>query len=110
MSDSDIKKSHILVVDDEKEHAQVMCEALTRQGHRCDVTYGLPEARSRLERRKYDVVVTDLVMDGKRDGLEVLNLAKQQHPPPPVVLVTAHGAIRTYKEAMSLGAFDFIEK
>ena len=107
---AEIYKSNILVVDDEREHAQVMCEALTRQGHKCDLAYNLPEARSRLDRRRYDVVVTDLVMDGKRDGLDVLNHARQQHPAPPVVLVTAHGAIRTYKEAMALGAFDFIEK
>jgi DNA-binding NtrC family response regulator len=110
MPDTEIAKSNILVVDDEREHAQVMCEALMRQGHKCDVTYNLAEAKARLDRRKYDVVVTDLMMDGRRDGLEVLNLAKQQHPPPPVILVTAHGAIRTYKEAMALGAFDFIEK
>ena len=41
MADNDIKKSNILVVDDEREHAQVMCEALTRLGHKCDVTYNL---------------------------------------------------------------------
>src|SRR5215208_3965966 len=32
MADTDIVKSQILVVEDEREHAQVMCEALTRQG------------------------------------------------------------------------------
>src|SRR6476661_5904476 len=100
----------ILVVDDERDHAQVMCEALTRLGHKCDVTYSLPEARSRLERRRYDVVVTDLVMEGRRDGLEVLDLSKRQHPPPPVILVTAHGDIPTAVQAMNEGAYSFIEK
>ena len=76
MSDSEIKKSNILVVDDEREHAQVMCEALTRLGHKCDVTYNLAEARAKLERRPYDVVVTDLMMDGRKDGLEVLAASK----------------------------------
>ena len=37
MADNDNKKASVLVVDDEREHAQVMCEALERQGHRCDV-------------------------------------------------------------------------
>src|SRR6185312_14182906 len=107
---SEITPSNILIVDDEREHAQVMCEALERQGHKCDVTFGLAEARGRLDRRRYDVVVTDLMMDGRKDGLDVLAAARQKQPPPPVILVTAHGAIRTYKEAMGLGAFDFIEK
>src|SRR5438067_1755368 len=94
-SDTDVKKANILVVDDEEDHAQVMCEALTRQGHKCDVTYSLAEAAGKLERRAYDVVVTDLVMDGRRDGLEVLKKTRQVEPPPPVILVTAHGDIRT---------------
>src|SRR6476620_3648373 len=100
----------ILVVDDERDHAQVMCEALTRLGHKCDVTYSLPEAQSRLDRRRYDVVVTDLVMEGRRDGLEVLGLSKRQQPPPPVILVTAHGDIPTAVQAMNQGAYSFIEK
>src|SRR5688500_6928077 len=103
-------KANILVVDDEREHAQVMCEALTRLGHRCDVTYNLAEARSKLERKNYDVVVTDLVMDGRRDGLEVMNAAKARQPAPPVILVTAHGDIPTAVQAMNEGAYSFIEK
>jgi two-component system response regulator HydG len=107
---TDNAKANVLVVDDEEEHAQVMCEALSRQGHKCDVTYNLPEARAKLERRRYDVVVTDLMMDGRKDGLEVLNLSKRQNPPPPVILVTAHGDIPTAVKAMNEGAHSFIEK
>jgi len=110
MADSDIKKSQVLVVDDEREHAQVMCEALTRLGHKCDASYNLPDALGRLERKDYDVVVTDLVMEGRRDGLEVLRRAREGDPPPPVILVTAHGDIPTAVQAMNEGAFSFIEK
>jgi DNA-binding NtrC family response regulator len=109
-SDNDFKKANILVVDDEEDHAQVMCEALTRLGHKCDVTYDLAEAMAKLDRRAYDVIVTDLMMDGRRDGLEVLRKAKKLDPPPPVVLVTAHGDIRTAVAAMDEGAHSFIEK
>ncbi len=61
-------KTNILVVDDEQEHAQVMCEALQRLGHRCDVAYNFAEAKSRLGQRSYGVVVTDLMMDGRCDA------------------------------------------
>src|SRR3954468_18300831 len=110
MSDSEIKKSDILVVDDEREHAQVMCEALSRLGHKCDVTYNRAEAEGKLSKRDYDVVVTDLVMDGRRDGLDVMRTALKKPPPPPVVLVTAHADIPTCKQALHEGAYDFIEK
>src|SRR5688572_31224088 len=103
---NDIKKSNILVVDDEREHAQVMCEALTRLGHKCDVTYNLAEAQAKLGRKEYDVVVTDLVMEGKREGLDVMRAALAKNPPPPVVLVTPHANIPTCKQALHEGAYD----
>src|SRR5579864_1701229 len=103
MAETQNEKAQVLVVDDEREHAQVMCEALTRQGHRCDATYNLPEALGRLDRKPYDVVVTDLMMDGRRDGLEVLKRTRQIDPAPPVILVTAHGDIPTAVQAMNEG-------
>ena len=110
MAEKEIAKSQILVIDDEQEHAQVMCEALQRLGHRCDVTYSLAEARERLAKKNYDVVVSDLVMDGRRDGLDVLREASALTPPPPVILVTAHADIPTCKQALNAGAYDYIEK
>jgi two-component system response regulator HydG len=87
-----------------------MCEALLRQGHKCDVTYNLEEAQRNLARKQYDVVVTDLIMDNRRDGLEVLRLAREQNPPPPVLLVTAVNDVPTSKQAMTEGAYDYIVK
>jgi two-component system response regulator HydG len=87
-----------------------MCEALLRQGHKCDVTYNLAEAQRNLARKQYDVVVTDLIMDNRRDGLEVLRLAREQNPPPPVLLVTAVNDVPTSKQAMTEGAYDYIVK
>ena len=106
----EITKVHILVVEDETEHADVMCEALTRLGHKCDVTYALEEAKAKLGRRKYDVVVTDLLMEGRPDGMEVLRLARGLNPPPPVILVTALNDVPTSKKAMQEGAYDYIVK
>jgi DNA-binding NtrC family response regulator len=110
MSENTISKSSILIVDDEQEHAQVMCEALQRIGHKCDVTYNLAEAQGRLNRKNYDVIVTDLMMDGRKDGLEVLRRAKTMSPPPPVLLVTAINDVPTSKQAMQEGAYDYIVK
>jgi two-component system response regulator HydG len=107
---SDNTKSSILIIDDEQEHAQVMCEALQRIGHKCDVTFNLAEAQARLNRKNYDVIVTDLMMDGRRDGLEVLRRAKTMNPPPPVLLVTAINDVPTSKQAMHEGAYDYIVK
>jgi DNA-binding NtrC family response regulator len=112
MSDNDFIKSTVLIVDDEEDHAQVMCEALQRLGHRCDVTYNLAEAKARLEKKQYDVVVTDLRMgETGREGLEVLEAAKTlQEIPPAVILVTAVNDVPTSKQALAQGAYDYITK
>ncbi|HEY1683949.1 MAG TPA: sigma-54 dependent transcriptional regulator [Tepidisphaeraceae bacterium] len=110
MSETPSSATQILVVDDEREHAQVMCEALDRLGYKCDVTYNLSEAADKLQRNEYDVVVTDLMMEGKPQGLDVLHTAKDTNPSAPVVLVTAHADIPTCKRALSEGAYDYIEK
>ena len=110
MSETPVPKSAILVVDDEQEHAAAMCEVLSRLGHKCDVTYSLAEAQAKMNRKSYDVIVTDLMMDGRRDGLEVLRRAKQMTPPPPVLLVTAVNDVPTSKQAMAEGAYDYITK
>ena len=104
------RSSRILIVDDERDHAEVMCEALAREGHECDVTHSLPEAERQLKRRQYDVIVTDLRMDGDRDGLRLLKDAQDLSPPPPVILVTAVNDVPTSKEAIRGGAYDYIVK
>jgi two-component system response regulator HydG len=110
MAENDIPKASVLIVDDEQDHAHVMCEALERQGHRCDVTFNLAEAQARLKTKTYDVIVTDLMMDGKREGLEVLAAARALPSQPQVILVSAHGDIPIAVQAMNQGAFGFIEK
>jgi DNA-binding NtrC family response regulator len=105
-----VNRATILVVDDEQDHAQVMCEALERVGHRCDLAYNFGEAQTRMEKKRYDVIVTDLMMDGRREGLDLLRWVKKLEPVPPVLLVTAHADIPTCKQAIGEGAYDYIEK
>lgn len=102
--------AQILVVDDEQGHAEVMAEALRRQGHVCTLVHDLAAAQEELKHGQFDLVVTDLVMDGEQDGLEVLATARQTQPNAETILVTAHGDVPTAKAAIRGGAFDFIEK
>ncbi len=102
--------TRVLVIDDEQDHAEVMCEALERRGYVCDVGHSLDDAKIALKRKRYDVVITDLRMDGERDGLEVLSAAKALDHSPPVILVTAVNDVPTSKEAIAGGAYDYIIK
>ena len=102
--------SRILIVDDETDHAEVMSDALDRLGHVRDVAHNIDEALAKLARKQYDVIVTDLMMDGQPQGLELLRHALKLVPTPVVMMVTAHADIPTCKSALNEGAFDYIEK
>ena len=111
MSDANQTPSaQVLVVDDEVEHADVMAEALRRLGHVCTIVQAPKDAEDELRHGAFDLVVTDLIMDGREAGLELLSVARQTQPTAKTILVTAHGDVPTAKAAIKGGAYDFIEK
>ncbi len=102
--------AQVLIVDDEPEHAEVMAEALRRLGHVCTLVHDLDAAIDELRHGQFDLIVTDLVMEGETDGMKVLEAARQYQTDAEAIMVTAHGDIPTAKEALRAGAYDFIEK
>ena len=103
-------RAQVLIVDDEEAHAEVMAEALQRQGHICTIVHDLPAAEEELRHGTFDVVVTDLVMDREDDGMKVLRIAGETQLDAETIMVTAHGDVPTAKQAIREGAYDFIEK
>jgi two-component system response regulator HydG len=107
MTDS---KPVVLVVDDERDHADGIVEALDRLPVKAMAVYSGRDAVEMLHNRQIDVVVTDLKLGDKTNGLDVLREAKGMGDHTEVILVTAYGTIDTCKEAIKQGAFDYIVK
>ncbi|MDZ4829515.1 MAG: sigma-54 dependent transcriptional regulator [Phycisphaerae bacterium] len=103
-------RAQVLIVDDERDHAEVMADALRKPGHVCTIVHSLAQAQDELRHGAFDVIVTDLVMEHETAGLEVLKLAKQLQPDAETIMVTAHGDVPTAKAALQGGAYEFIEK
>ncbi len=99
----------VLVVDNDKSHAQAMAETLERVGYECTVATSGPEGARRIELDDFDVVITDLVMN-EVDGEAILRRAKEALPDCEVIVVTGHGSVPKAVEAMQQGAFNFLEK
>jgi two-component system response regulator HydG len=99
----------VLLVDNDPDHADAMTEALQRVGYLCTVTKSGPEGAKRLDAEIFDIVVTDLMMDGL-DGMEILRRAKEALPEAEVIMVTGHATVPKAVEAMQQGAFNFLEK
>ncbi|MFO0909770.1 MAG: response regulator [Isosphaeraceae bacterium] len=92
----------VLVVDDDEPHAQAVAESLERVGYECVVATSGREGLRLIEEQTFDIVISDLIMDGV-GGLEILAKAKRELPDAEVVILTGHGTIKTAVTAMSRG-------
>jgi two-component system response regulator HydG len=99
----------ILIVDNDKAHAQAMVESLQRDGYECTMSTSGPAGKKQIQEGDYDIVITDLVMN-EVDGMEVLSTAVEVLPDAQVVMVTGHASVPLAVEAMQLGAYNFLEK
>jgi two-component system response regulator HydG len=99
----------VLVVDDDEPHAQAVAESLERVGYECVVATSGRDGIRLIEEQTFDIVITDLIMDGV-GGLEVLAKAKRELPDAEVVILTGHGTIKTAVTAMQSGATTYLTK
>ncbi|HUX16351.1 MAG TPA: response regulator, partial [Phycisphaerae bacterium] len=63
-SDAQTDRGRILIVEDDRPQADAMAEALRRVGHTCVVVTDPRRALESLDADDFDLVVTDLVMQG----------------------------------------------
>src|SRR5687767_2765411 len=101
----------ILVVDDESDIRELVSGILEDEGFGARVAGNSDEALSAITARRPNLVFLDIWLQGSRlDGLQVLDVVKEQHPELPVVMISGHGNIETAVSAIKRGAYDFIEK
>jgi two-component system response regulator VicR len=110
MADQD--KTNILVVDDNKDNADIIRDYLESRGYPITVAYSGDEAMTEFERVKPRLVLLDVMMPGK-DGWEVCRDMKA-HPTlgksVRIIMVTALDDWMNKRQAIQTGADDFVEK
>ncbi len=99
----------ILVVDDERSMRDFLKILLTKEGYKVETAAGGADALQLLEEHTFNLVISDIKMDGM-SGLELLNEIKEQNPSLPVVMITAFASPNDAVFAMKNGAFDYISK
>jgi len=102
-------KTNILVVDDEREFADMLAERLERKGFSTAVVYDGFEALSWLNGNSCEIVLLDLSMPGI-NGIDVLPQIKKVHPLVQIVILTASSDVNIAITGMKLGATDFLIK
>ena len=101
--------NRILVVDDDETVRRSYLRSL--EGMSCQVAAASDgeEALQTMEQNPFDVVLLDMRMPGQ-DGLSVLRTIKQKWPESEVVIITGYPTVDSAKEAVRLGAFDYVAK
>lgn len=99
----------ILFVDDEEVIRKSFARELQMEDFAVTQAAGGAEALAVLERDRFDLVITDLMMPGV-DGFAVLKAAKRLAPQTSVIILTGYGDMRSAIDALRLGADDFTLK
>jgi two-component system, OmpR family, response regulator len=100
---------NVLVVEDEKQVANLVRKGLEEQGFQVQVSHDGTEAHALATTRQYDVIVLDIMLPG-RDGLSILNGLRKQRNTVPVILLTARSELDERTEGLDLGADDYLTK
>jgi putative nucleotidyltransferase with HDIG domain len=99
----------ILIVDDEPQIRVLLGSTLEKQGYIVHLAESGAQAIAALELNVFDLVLTDIVMQGV-NGIALLERIREQYPSLPVVMVTAIHDISVAIDSMRRGAYDYLLK
>lgn len=100
----------VLIADDSTFMRKILKNVLTKAGHTeiVEVSNG-EEAVNAYKKDKPALVLLDIIME-KKDGIEALKEIKASDKAAKIIMVSAVGQEQMVKEAMELGASDFVVK
>lgn len=105
----DEQKTKILILDDEPIVLKRLKPALEKSGYEIEVFSRSLEASDRIMEQDFDIVITDLKMEGL-DGMEFLTRVKDRSPATEVIVITGFATMETARESFKKGVFDFLAK
>lgn len=99
----------VLVLEDQAQMRDALAEALTDEGYDVTVASRGEQAVAEAEHAPFDLLITDIRMDGM-DGLEALQRVRQQQPGIHSLVVTGYSTEEDSIRAIRLGAGDYLKK
>ena len=101
----------ILVVDDERDIRELVCDILQDEGFSTRMAGNSDECMAQLQQELPALIILDIwLKDSHMDGIDILKTVKRDMPEVPVVIISGHGNIEIAVAAIKQGAYDFIEK
>lgn len=101
--------AHILLVDDQSAARLTLTALLKQNGHTLAQAATGDEAKNKIEKNDFDIVITDLKL-GQMSGLDILAASRKNNPYTEVIVLTGYGSVETAVAAMKAGAIDYLTK
>lgn len=102
-------RTSILILDDEPIVSKRLQPSLAKKGYEVETFTESMKALQRLRERDFDIVITDLKMEGV-DGMQILAEVKKRSPRTEVIVITGFATMQTAKESFQQGVLDFLAK
>ena len=102
--------AEVLLVEDEDNARRILAFNLELQGHQVTGCASAEEAEQIMQEGLFDIILTDLRMQGRDAGLEVIRSGRRLQPQAKMLLLTAYASAETAVAAMKEGAYDYLTK
>jgi diguanylate cyclase (GGDEF)-like protein len=102
-------RGNILVVEKDPFYSSLYQKTLTQEGYQVFLAEGIDEGKTLFGERKYDVVISDMVVRGE-DAITLLKSIREASPRQDVIMITSMQSIRKAVEALKFGASDYLTK
>ena len=100
---------NILIVDDDTDARTTLARVLEKEGYSVTGAASAEEALNRFDHSPFDLVLTDMRMEGM-GGIELLRALKTRRSDVPVIIMTAFASIDTAVQAIDERAYDYLRK
>ncbi|BCV66049.1 sigma-54-dependent Fis family transcriptional regulator [Shewanella carassii] len=104
-----MSEAKILLVEDDAALREALLDTLLLASYECVDVASAEEAIMALKGNRFDMVISDVQMEGI-GGMGLLDYLRQQHPQLPILLMTAYATIDNAVSAIKLGAVDYLAK
>lgn len=99
----------LLVVEDEKDVASILCQSLVKNGYSVDLAVFGKQAIELVDINEYDLLILDLNLPDL-DGLEVCQQVRKAHPNLLILILTARDKVDDIVEGLDVGSDDYLTK
>lgn len=102
-------KDTLLIVDDEQNTLEGLKQILKQEGYEVFTALSAEGGIDVLKTQDIDLVITDLMLPGI-DGMELARKVIKEYEGTQVMIITAHGTVKSAVEAMKEGVYNYITK